>query len=89
MQELLVGLIVLGCTLYAVWALLPPSWRRHAAQSLANGPWPAVVQRALHRAGDAGSCGGSGCKGCQTTGTGAQPPAGEQPIRFHPRGRTR
>jgi hypothetical protein len=84
MQELLVTLIVLACTGYAVWALLPLAWRRAVAQRLAQGSWPSALQRAFAQMGDAGGCGG-GCKGCAPKEAPRSAHAGEQPIRFHPR----
>jgi hypothetical protein len=91
MQDVLVGLIVAGCTVYAAWGLLPVVWRRSLALRLSTGPWPAPVTRALQRAAkaDAG-CSGGGCKGCATTGDGAAKPApGVQTVHFHPPRRSR
>ncbi|MBC7994692.1 MAG: hypothetical protein H7Z15_15790 [Rhizobacter sp.] len=78
MQNLLVGLIVLACTFYAVWALLPLSWRRSLAARLAMAPWPAPIKRRLEQAAQAGNA--CGCNGCDR---GKAPDA--KPIRFHPR----
>ncbi len=84
MQNLLVALIVLACTVYAVWALLPAGWRRSLAARLAAAPWPAPIQRRLQQAAQRGNA--CGCNGCDRGAPSAKPPAPDaQPIRFHPR----
>jgi hypothetical protein len=55
-ETVVVMLIVAGCTGYAVWTLMPSSWRRALAARLG---------RPLRR--DARACGG-GCDGCGDSG---------------------
>jgi len=81
MQNLLVGLIVLACAVYAVWALLPMGWRRVLARRLAATPWPAPIKRRLQQAAQPGNA--CGCNGCDRAEPKAKPEA--QPIQFHPR----
>ena len=81
MQELIVALIVIACTGYAVWALMPSAWRRTLAQRLQHGPWPEPIARGLRRAALAPT--GCGCDaGCEVKKP-ASPAA--QPIHFHRR----
>ena len=47
MQNLLVALIVIACTGYAVWGLIPGTLRRAAAQQALKLRWPAPI--ATHR----------------------------------------
>ncbi len=91
MQNLLVGLIVLGCTAYAVWALLPNAWRRALAATLVRAPWPGPVARRLQKAAAVSS--GCGCDGCDRAPAKKPPaatglPPGEQPIQLHRRSRS-
>jgi hypothetical protein len=80
MQNLLVALIVIGCTGYAVWVLIPGALRRAAAQQALKWPWPAPIAARLQKA--AKVSGGCGCDGCD-----AKPPKpaadAAQPIRIH------
>jgi hypothetical protein len=79
MQDLIVALIVVACTIYAVWVLMPSALRRPLAQRLQGGPWPRWIARHLQRAALAPT--GCGCdSGCS-----AKPPAPSagQPIHFH------
>ncbi len=80
MQNLLVAVIVLACTVYAVWALLPTGWRRALAKRLAAAPWPAPLKRRLQQATQPGNA--CGCSGCELAEPKAKPE--EQPVRFHP-----
>jgi hypothetical protein len=81
MQGLAVGLVVLGCTLYAVWALLPRMLRRAVAQRAAKWPWPQPLAIRLQRAAQASS--GCGCDGCDGKAPGALPAGGTQTIKIH------
>ena len=90
MQGFVVGLIVLGCTAYAVWALLPAGPRRTLAATMARAPWPGFIAQRLQKAATAASGCGCGCDGCdrapgKKSHTGASLPPGEQPIQLHPR----
>ncbi|MGY4831441.1 hypothetical protein ACVNIS_22915 [Sphaerotilaceae bacterium SBD11-9] len=62
MQDLIVALIVTGCTAYAVWVLMPAALRRGVATRLQHGRWPAPVAAFLRRHAQAPS--GCGCDGC-------------------------
>lgn len=80
MQGLLVAAIVIACTVYAAWTLMPSAWRRGLAQRLQNRRWPGPVTRYLKRTASAPA--GCGCDaGCEA----AKPPAAAQPIRIHRR----
>jgi hypothetical protein len=84
MQSLIVALIVVACTVYAVWVLMPSALRRALALRLQHGPWPAFLARHLRRAALAPT--GCGCDGgCDANKPAA--PAQAQPIRFHRRPR--
>jgi hypothetical protein len=89
MQGLIVALLVLGCTCYAAWKLMPSVARRSLAAALLRIPHlPAAVQAGLHKNATATS--GCGCDGCDHAGP--QKPASKtagagQPITFHPRTR--
>ena len=83
MQSLLVALIVLGSSAYALWTLLPAAWRRSAATALQRLPLPATLsarlRKAAHTAPGCGTCGG-----CAHA---TKAPRGDaaQAITFHPR----
>jgi len=83
MQTLIVALVVAGCSLYAVWVLMPSALRRTLAQRLQQWPWPDALARPLRRAALAPT--GCGCDGCD-----AKPatPGAPQTIRLHRRPRT-
>lgn len=82
MQELIVALIVVACTGYAVWTLMPSALRRALAQRLLHGRWPAPIARRLQRAATAPT--GCGCDaGCEAKKP--APSAAAQPIHFHRR----
>jgi hypothetical protein len=81
-QELIVGLIVAACTVYAVWVLMPSALRRALAGRLQDGPWPAGLARHLRRTALAPT--GCGCDaGCDAK----KPAAATQPIQIHRRPR--
>jgi len=63
MQNLLVALIVIACTGYAVWVLIPGTLRRAAAQQALKWPWPNPIATRLQKA--AKVSGGCGCDGCE------------------------
>ena len=81
-QTAIVVLLVIGCTAYAAWTLMPASARRVVAQALLKWPLPqratALLQK--HLVADSGCS----CDGCDQ-GTKKREPAGTQQIRFHPR----
>jgi hypothetical protein len=84
-QYLVVAFVVISCTLYASWALMPAALRRRSATALAALPWPGAVARWLARQAAPGT--GSGCDGCARS-TLAIPKASagaSTPITFHRR----
>jgi hypothetical protein len=86
MQDLIVGLIVLGCFGYAVNALMPAALRRTVAGHLARWPaWPAPIAQRLQRAAQVPA--GCGCDGCDVPAkAAAAAQAGKaQAIRIHRR----
>lgn len=87
MQSFVVALIVIGCALYAMWALMPAALRRRTAAAMLAWPLPeAALARLRRHANDAGGCGCDGCDQGSKPGVAAKaPPAPVQPIRFHPR----
>lgn len=83
MQDLVVGLIVAACAVYAVWALMPSSLRRSLALRVQHWPLPSVLERSMRRAALAPT--GCGCDGgCAAT---KKPVPTTQPIRIHRRPR--
>ena len=85
MQSLFVVLIVVGCSAYAVWALMPAAGRRRVAAALLRLPLPGALALRLGAAARAAP----GCGSCGSCGnaTKAPPSAAEQAITFHPRSR--
>ena len=79
-QNLIVALLVLACTAYATWTLMPAGLRRALAMRVLKWPLPVALQRPFQKAmKPAGACGG--CDNC-----GDEKPAAKsavQPIRFH------
>jgi ferrous iron transport protein B len=63
LQTVLAGLLVAGCSTYAVWSLMPAGLRRRLAASLGS-PLPAA----------GGACGG--CGGCHSAAPAATAPGG-------------
>jgi len=61
-QYLAVAVIVLACTVYASWTLMPAALRRRSAAALAGLPWPGPAARWLAR--KAAPADGCGCDGC-------------------------
>ncbi|HKX41064.1 MAG TPA: hypothetical protein VJO99_07900 [Burkholderiaceae bacterium] len=62
LQSLIVALLVIGCSAYAAWALMPAVARRGLAKQLLRLRWPAPVATRLQRAASVSS--GCGCDGC-------------------------
>jgi hypothetical protein len=79
MQGFVVALIVIGCTAYAVWTLMPSAARRALAQALLRLRWPERVARMWRR--EASSSGG--CGGCGSCADGS--PGQRKTIRIHKR----
>ena len=87
MQTLIVGLLVLGCSLYALWTLMPSTARRTLAAALLRVPHlPRRLEASLRKSALAAS--GCGCDGCDHSEKkrAAKAPA-QQAITFHPRTR--
>jgi hypothetical protein len=90
-QELIVAVIVIGCTAYAVWVLMPSALRRSLAQQLMGWPLPDFLASRMKRAAQAGQ--GCACSGCDAVGkspsasrTGpGDKPANVQIIQIHRR----
>src|SRR6218665_850834 len=49
LQTLVVALLVAGCTVYAVWTLMPAALRRRAASAMLRWPLPAAATAPLPR----------------------------------------
>lgn len=81
-QLLVVMLLVLCCSLYAAWVLMPSVARRIVAQGLLHLPLGRRLKSPLLRAASASS--GCDCSGCDKV-VDVKRKADAQPIRFHPR----
>jgi ferrous iron transport protein B len=82
MQTLIVALIVLACSAYVLWTLMPSALRRSLAIKLLNFAWPASLERAFRKAAQAqGACGGCDSCGDST----AKLAAGTHKITLHRR----
>lgn len=82
MQTLIVALLVVGCSAYAAWTLMPAVARRTVASSLLRLPLPDAIAAKLRRAATAVS--GCGCDGCDRAPSKSAPEA-QQVVTFHPR----
>ena len=82
LQVMTVAMLVLGCSLYAAWTLMPSAARRVLATALLRWPWPEALSARLRKSAQAAS--GCGCDGCDRA---APKPAAAsvQKITFHPR----
>jgi ferrous iron transport protein B len=79
-QSLIVVVLVVACSVYATWTLMPASARRGLALSLLKLPLHALLARRLRKHAVASS--GCGCDGCDRS-TAARPTAGAvQPLTF-------
>ena len=87
MQILIVAMLVLGCSTYAAWTLMPSAARRALATALLKLPLPAGMAAKMRRATVVSS--GCGCDGCDhapaKTAPKSQLPAQPQVVTFHPR----
>jgi ferrous iron transport protein B len=87
LQSLLVAVIVLACSGYAAWTLMPSALRRPLARSLLKlSTLPESVARVLRKAAQpAGACGGcDSCGDSAATPAPSSPPAAK-PVTFHRR----
>ena len=81
-QALVVTVLVLGCSGYAAWTLMPSAARRAIARQLLRLPLHKSLTRPLRRAMQAPS--GCGCDGCDHA-PAKTPQAVVQPITFQRR----
>jgi len=84
MQTLIVALLVVGCSVYAAWTLMPAAARRTIALSLLKLPLPNAFALKMRKAATVSS--GCGCDGCDHAPAKAAPKA-TQVVNFHPRPR--
>jgi hypothetical protein len=82
-QKTLVFALVMACSGYAFWMLVPAALRRAMAQQLLRLPHPIAVTPLLQRAARAGG-GGCDCSGCDKV-VGVKAPLATQVVQFHPR----
>ncbi len=81
LQELVVAVLVVACSAYATWTLMPAAARRGIAVALLKLPLHDVVAQRLRKHAVATS--GCGCDGCDRS-PAARPPAGAAaPLTFH------
>ncbi len=81
LQHLVVALLLIGCTAYAGWALMPAAARRALATALLKLPLlPSALTARLRKAATASS--GCGCDGCDNA---PNTPAAKAPqvVTFH------
>ena len=86
MQTLIASLIVVACSVYAAWTLMPAAARRTVATRLLELPLPRALAARMQRAATVAS--GCGCDGCDHASAKAQVAATTpQVVTFHPRPR--
>ena len=82
-QGFLVAVIVLGCSAYAAWTLMPRAARRALAAALMKLPLPQACLQWLARAAQpSNSC---GCDGCDRSELAPKLAAKPAVVTFHPR----
>ncbi len=82
MQTLIVALLVVACSVYAAWTLMPAAARRGIASALLKLPLPGAFAAKMRRAATVSS--GCGCDGCDHAPAKAAPQA-PQVVTFHRR----
>jgi hypothetical protein len=82
MQTWIVALLVVGCTAYASWTLMPAAARRAIASTLLKLPLPEAFAAKMRKAATVSS--GCGCDGCDSAPAKSAPTA-QQVVTFHPR----
>ena len=82
-QALIVALLVLGCSVYAVWTLMPSVARKALASSMLKLPLPEVVAVKMRKAAQGAS--GCGCDGCDKSELKVRAAPVEQTVTFHRR----
>ena len=80
MQTLIVALLVIGCSTYAAWTLMPAAARRAIASMLLKLPLPDAFATKMRKAATVTS--GCGCDGCDHA---PAKKAAPQVVTFHPR----
>lgn len=81
MQTLIVALLVIGCSIYAAWKLMPAAARRAIASTLLKLSLPESFAAKMRQAATVSS--GCGCDGCDHVPAKPAP----QVVIFHPRAR--
>jgi hypothetical protein len=81
-QHLVVFALVAGCSIYALWTLMPAAARRFVAKHLVKWPLGSAWKARFQQAASASS--GCDCSGCDTVVDLKHKPA-PQVIRFHPK----
>jgi hypothetical protein len=79
-QHLVVFALVAGCSVYALWALMPAAARRFIAKQLVKWPLGSAWKARFQQAASASS--GCDCSGCDKVVDLQRKPA-PQVIRFH------
>jgi hypothetical protein len=79
MQTLIVALLVTGCSVFAVWTLMPAAARRTLATALLKLPLPTFAAARMRRAATVSS--GCGCDGSDHAPAKPKP----QVVTFHAR----
>jgi hypothetical protein len=82
MQTLIVALLVIGCSTYAAWTLMPAPVRRAIASSLLKLPLPESLAATMRKVSTRSP--GCGCDGCDSAPAKSAPKA-QQIVTFHPR----
>ena len=85
-QSLIVALLVIGCSAYAAWTLMPSAARRMFAGWMLKLPLPALLAAPFERAARATSgCGCDGCDRSELKPRSATVANTARPLTFHPR----
>ena len=82
MQTFIVALLVIGCSVYAAWTLMPAAARRVIAAMLLKLPLPIAFAQRMRKAATVSS--GCGCDGCDSAPAKAASKA-PQVVTFRPR----
>ena len=86
-QQLIVFALVLGCSLYAAWMLMPAVARRPLAKVLVHLPVGSKLKVVFQKAAALGAASGCDCSGCDKVVDKQTKPAAVQVVRFHPKSR--
>ncbi len=83
-QAFIVALIVLACSAYVAWTLMPAAARRAIAKRVLRLSLPTWLATPFRKA----TLPASACGGCDNCGDSAEaPPTSVQTVKFHPRTR--